>query len=419
MSKINFEVHQLTRIEGHGNIKVEISDGKVETVLWEVTEAPRFFETMLRGRPWHDVHVLASRICGICSVSHQIASLEATENAFGLRPSEQTVLLRKLLYAGEIIESHALHIFLLASPDFSGVGSVIPIIDKEMVLGGLNLKKMGNEIMQIVGGRAVHPQAAIINGFGRLPRPEQLEYLHQRLKVSLPRLMASLPLFRSFELPDFSRQTEYLALKNPSEYAFIQGEIVSTDTGSSPADKYLDVIREYAVPQSTAKFACHARESLAVGALSRLNINYEQLRPLAKQAAVELDLKPPCHNPFMNNLAQVVETIHEVEEGIELVERLLKTGLHREQTAIKPKAGRGVGVVEAPRGLLIHDYTYDDSGCITGANCIIPTNLNHANIQYDLEAMVPRNLSRSQGEIRRLCEMLVRAYDPCVSCSTH
>jgi sulfhydrogenase subunit alpha len=419
MSKINFEVHQLTRVEGHGNIKIEVNDGKVEKVLWEVTESPRFFEKMLLNRPWHDVHVLASRICGICSVSHQIASLEATESAFGLQPSEQTILLRKLLYAGEVIESHALHIYLLALPDFFGVGSIIPIINKESVLRGLSLKKLGNEIMQIIGGRAVHPQAPRVNGFGRLPRREDLEYLQKRLQDCIPGLIDAVQLFKSFELPDFSRETEYLALKNPNEYAMIRGDLSSSDTGLAAVEKYPEIITEFSVPQSTAKFARHARESLAVGALARINTNYDRLRPMAKEAAAELNLKPPCYNPFMNNLAQIVEIVQEIEESLNVVEQLLGAGSHQEDVSIEPRAGRGIGIVEAPRGLLIHDYTYNSQGYIVKANCIIPTNLNHANIQRDLEALVAKNLNRGQGELRRLCEMLVRSYDPCISCSTH
>jgi coenzyme F420-reducing hydrogenase alpha subunit len=419
MREIKIEVRQLTRVEGHGNIVVKAGDGKVETVRWEVTEAPRFFEMMFRTRPWHDVHVLASRICGICSVSHQLASIAATEAAFGLKPSEQTVRLRKLLYAGEVIESHMLHLYLLALPDFSGVGSIFPLINKENVLRGLRLKRLGNEIMERIGGRAVHPQAAIVNGFGRLPREPDLLYLRDRLKASQPDLDATVELFKSFDLPDFSRETEYIALKHPDEYAFIRGSIFSSDSGlSDPAD-YQGIIKEYSVPQSTAKFARHDRDSYAVGSLARVNCNYEQLRPLAKQAAAELGLKPPCYNPFMNTMAQIAETIHEVEEGLEITEELLNSGVREEANTFKIKAGRGVGAVEAPRGLLIHDYTYDESGSIIRANCIIPTNQNHANIQRDLEAMVNRNLDLDQDKLRHLCEILVRSYDPCISCSTH
>jgi sulfhydrogenase subunit alpha len=421
VSKIDINVHQLTRVEGHGNIRVKVSDGKVEEVRWEITESPRFFEVMLRGRHWEDVHVIAARICGICSVSHQFASLQATEAAFGIRPSEQTTLLRKLLYVGEMIESHILHLYLFAASDFLGAGSIFPLLDshKDVALRGLRLKKLGNDIMEIIGGRAVHPQAATVNGFGSLPSNQKLLSLQNRLRDALPDLEATVELFKGFQLPEFTRETEYIALKHPEEYAFIHGYIASTDTGLSTLDRYPEVANEYCVPHSTAKFTKHARESYAVGALARVNNNYEQLNPLAKKAADELGLKPLCCNPFMNNLAQVVETVHVVEDGIDLIDRLLRIGIQEEDNVVPVKAGRGIGAVEAPRGLLIHDYTYDDNGSIVEANLVIPTNQNHANMQLDLEALVPRYLDRGEHELRLLCEMLVRAYDPCISCSTH
>lgn len=419
--KIDIKVNQLTRVEGHGNIIVKATDGKVEEVRWEVTESPRFFEVMLRGRPWHETHVLASRICGICSVSHQLAALEATEAAFDIQPSEQTILLRKLLYCGEVIESHTLHLYFLAGPDFLGVGSVFPLLDshKDVVLHGLRLKKLGNDIMEVIGGRAVHPQAARVNGFGRLPGKQDLLYLQRKLKNALPDLEATVEFFKGFQLPEFSRETEFIALKHPKEYAFIRGNISSTDTGIATLEQYLEITNEYCVPHSTAKFAKHVRESYAVGALARINNNYEQLNSLAMKAAKELGLKPTCCNPFMNNIAQVVETIHEVEEGIGLIDQLLRTGIQEENIVVPIKAGRGIGAVEAPRGLLIHDYIYDDNGYIVKANCVIPTNQNHANIQHDLEALIPHYLNKGEDELRLLCEMLVRAYDPCISCSTH
>ena len=419
--KINVNVHQLTRVEGHGNIIVRAADGKVEEVRWEVTESPRFFEVMLRGRPWHDVHVLASRICGICSVSHQLASIQATEAAFGVCPSKQTILLRKLLYAGEVIESHILHVYFLALPDFLGAGSVFPLMQshKDTALCGLRLKKLGNDTMEVIGGRAVHPQAATVNGFGRLPSTEALLSLQSRFRDALPDLEATVELFSGFEMLEFIRETEFIALTHPEEYAFIRGSISSTDTGLAPLEQYLSITNEYCVSQSTAKFTRHARDSYAVGALARVNNNYEQLNPLAKKAAGRLGLKPACCNPFMNNIAQVVETIHEVEESIDLIDQLLRNGVQEEEIIVSIKAGRGIGAVEAPRGLLIHDYTYDENGYIVKANCIIPTNQNHANIQHDLEALVPRYLDKGEDELRLLCEMLVRAYDPCISCSTH
>jgi coenzyme F420-reducing hydrogenase alpha subunit len=421
VKKVNIKVNQITRVEGHGNLVVRSSNGTVDEVRWEVTESPRFFELMLKGRPWHDAHVLASRICGICSVAHQFASLAATEAAFGIQPSEQTILLRKLLYVGEMIESHMLHVYLLASPDFFGTDSIFPLMqsNRNIVLTGLRLKKLGNDIMELIGGRMVHPQAATVGGFARLPHKQTLLYLQKRLQEALPDLEATVKLFKQLDVPQFFRETEYIALKHPDEYALTRGLICSTDTGTTPLDQYLDITNEYCVPHSTAKFTKHVRESYAVGALARININYEHLNPLAKKAAAELGLKPICCNPFMNTTAQIVETIHEVEEGQYTIERLLQSDVREEKISVPVKTGQGIGAVEAPRGLLIHDYRYDESGRIVRANCVIPTNQNHANIQQDLETLVQNNLSKSEKNLKLLCEMLIRSYDPCISCSTH
>jgi sulfhydrogenase subunit alpha len=421
MSKINIKVNQLTRVEGHGNLIIKASHDKLEELRWEITESPRFFELMLRGRSWHDAHVLASRICGICSVSHQLASIQATEAAFGIQPSRQTIMLRKLLYVGEVIESHILHLYFLALPDFLNAGSAFSLMKshKDTVLCGARLKKLGNDIMEIIGGRAVHPQAAVVNGFGRLPAERDLLNLRDRLSEALSDLQDTVDLFKGIKLPDFSRETEYISLTHPEEYAFIRGSICSTDTGIAGVEQYLKITNEYCVPHSTAKLARHVRNSYAVGALARINNNFGQLHPMAKNAAIELCLEPICFKPFMNNIAQVVETVHEVEEAIDIIDRLLREEIREEKISVTARAGRGIGSVEAPRGLLIHDYTYGEDGCVTEANCVIPTNQNHANIQHDLETLVTQNLDKNEEQLRLLCEMLIRAYDPCISCSTH
>lgn len=423
MKKVDIHLHHLTRIEGHGNLIIKASDGRIEEARWEVPEPPRFFEMMFRKRPWYEVHVLASRICGICSVSHQMASLSATEAAFGCVPSEQTVLLRKLLYCGEMIESHMLHVYCLAAPDLLSVGSVFPLFNtkdgREKVLKGLNLKKLGNTIMEVIGGRSIHPQSTAVNGFNTFPTEKDLLLLQGRLKDAADDLEATVELFKGLEFPEFSRETEYIALKHPEEYALIRGDISSTDTGLTPVEEYLSITNEYCVPHSTAKFTKHARGSYAVGALARINNNYDQLHPLASKAADELSLKPLCCDPFMNNVAQVVETIHEVEEASLIINTLLEKGIEEEVPEIEVKAGRGVGAVEAPRGLLIHELVYGEDGRILKANCIIPTGQNHGNIQRDLEKFAPLHLQRGDEELKLLCSMLVRSYDPCISCSTH
>ena len=421
MKQVNINVHQVTRVEGHGNIVLSARDGKIEELRWEVTESPRLFEAMLRGRYYDDVSHIASRICGICSIAHSTASIQATEAAFGIQPSEQTLLLRKLLYSAELLESHILHALFLVTPDFLGVGSVFPLVatHKDVVLMALRLKKLAYNLAELLAQRKTHPLSCLVGGFAKLPDLSELEAIRGRLEDALVDLDATVELFKTLSIPDFVRETEYIALKDPKEYAFISGEIASTDAGVTPVADYLEVTNEFCVPHSTAKYTRNKRDSYMVGALARFNINHDQLLPQARRAATELGLSAPCHNPFMITVAQVVETVHAIEDSINLIDQILARGLEEEKNLMKVRAGRGIGAVEAPRGILFHDYTYDENGVLTEANCVIPTNQNHNNIQKDMEALVPLILGESEDKIRLTLEMLVRAYDPCISCSAH
>ena len=421
MKQVNINVHQVTRVEGHGNIVLSARDGKIEELRWEVTESPRLFEAMLRGRYYDDVSHIASRICGICSIAHSTASIQATEAAFGIQPSEQTLLLRKLLYSAELLESHILHALFLVAPDFLGVGSVFPLVatHKDVVLMALRLKKLAYNLAELLAQRKTHPLSCLVGGFAKLPDLSELEAIRGRLEDALVDLDATVELFKTLSIPDFVRETEYIALKDPKEYAFISGEIASTDAGVTPVADYLEVTNEFCIPHSTAKYTRNKRDSYMVGALARFNINHDQLLPRARRAATELGLSAPCHNPFMITVAQVVETVHAIEDSINLIDQILARGLEEEKNLMKVRAGRGIGAVEAPRGILFHDYTYDENGVLTEANCVIPTNQNHNNIQKDMEALVPLILGESEDKIRLTLEMLVRAYDPCISCSAH
>lgn len=421
MTDVNINVHQLTRVEGHGNIVLNAKNGNIEELRWEVTESPRLFEVMLRGRYYEDVPHIASRICGICSISHTTCSIQATEAAFGIQPSEQTLLLRKLLYNAEILESHILHILFLAAPDFLGVGSVFPLVEthKDVVVMALRLKKLAYNLAELLAGRKTHPISCMVGGFAKLPDPGELKAIRKRLEDALVDLDTTVELFKTLSIPDFTRETEYIALKDPKEYAFISGQIASTDAGIAPVSNYLGVTNEFCVPHSTAKYTKNKRDSYMVGAMARFNNNYDQLLPRAKKAAQELGLSAPCHNPFMITVAQIVECVHAIEDSLRIIDELISRGLKEEANVVKVQAGRGIGAVEAPRGILFHDYTYDKNGILTKANCIIPTNQNHNNIQQDMEVLVPLILSQPEDEIRHTLEMLVRAYDPCISCSAH
>ncbi len=421
MTHLNIDVHHVTRIEGHGNIIVNAKDGAIEEVRWEVPEAPRFFEAMMRGLHYHDVNYVVPRICGICSLAHNTASIEATEAAFGIQPSEQTLLLRKLLFHAETLQSHVLHACFLVAPDLLNVGSVIPLAEShtEVVVRALRLKKFSNDLADVIAGRKIHPLTTVTGGFTKFPDESALKAIRPRLLEAMEDLDRMVELFKSLEMPDFVRETEYIALKRPDEYAFIGGDIASTDTGSTPPENYLEITNEYCVPHSTAKFTRHNRDSYMVGAIARFNLNHSQLLPKAAETAVQLGLTAPCHNPFMNTMIQMVECVHVAEDALAILDHLIARGVKNEKPIEKVQAGRGVGVVEAPRGLLIHDYTFDENGYLVEANCVIPTNQNHMNIQKDFEALLPGIVNRPEGEVKLLLEMLVRAYDPCVSCSTH
>ena len=429
MENKNFdvEVHHVTRVEGHGNIYVNVRNGTMERCEWNISEAPRFFEAMVLGRKWSELHHITSRICGICSIGHTLASLEATEAAMGIKISEQDLKLRKIALHAENMQSHLLHVGFLVLPDLMGVGSVIPLASSnpDEVKTVLRLHRLANEMSDMLCGRTTHPQRLLPGGFSKIPTMKELSGLRERLKASVPDLQAVAKLLQTLapKIPDFVRETEFISLTKPDEYALYNGKIGSTDTDSAPASEYLSYTNEYIVPQSTAKRAKHARDSYMVGALARLNNNYDLLSPLAKQVAEMFNLKPVCHNPFMNSIAQLVEVVHSVEDSIKLINELEAAGLKSQpdynNPKIKVKAGRGVGAVEVPRGILFHDYTYNEKGVCTKANCVIPTNQNHGNIELDLKALVPKIMDKTPKEIELTLEMLVRAYDPCISCSTH
>ncbi|MBN1286758.1 MAG: Ni/Fe hydrogenase subunit alpha [Anaerolineae bacterium] len=418
---VSVNVHHVTRVEGHGNIEVDVQNGELKKCNFAIVETPRFFEAMLRGRPYGEASHITSRICGICAVGHATTSLRATEKALGVEPSEQTVLLRKLNFHGEILDSHILHVYMLVAPDFLGVGSVIPLAKSapDVVLRALRMKKLSGDICKYICGRHTHPVAMTVGGFTHFPSVEELEDLRVRLDAVRADVDSTVELFQTLRIPDFERDTEYIALHKDDEYAFIDGVVASSDGGTWPIEDYRSVTNEHIVQHSSAKHARNRRESYMVGALARFNVNYDQLHPKAKQAADALNLKPKCTNPYMNTVAQVVEIAHCVENSAEIVDKLLERGVKWEEPVPPARlSGEGAGSCEVPRGILFHNYVIED-GKVTGANCVIPTSQNLANVEADMRALVPGILDKPKEDITLALEMLVRAYDPCISCSAH
>jgi len=424
MADINIHVEHLTRVEGHGNIVLNARDGTIDKVQWQVPEAPRMFESFVRGRPYTELSHITSRICGICSIGHSLASLKATEAAMGIGLSEQTQILRRLASHAENMQSHILHVGYLVAPDLLGVGSVFPLIEThpDVVLKIVGLHRLSNEMSNLLCGRTVHPISMIPGGFSWIASEKQFKDLRQKLVDAVEPTVdvAEIVLSLAGTIPNFSRETEYIALVSDDEYAIYDGDIGSTDTGRHPVEDYKSITNEFVVPHSTAKYTKHARDSYMVGALARFNLNSEQLSPMAKAWAGKFGLQAPNYNTFMNTVAQLVEFVHSIEDSIAQIDKLLERGLDRaERPKYEVRAGQGVGAVDVPRGILFHDYTYNDKGICTKANCIIPTNQNHNNIQKDMEALAPTLLNKPEKEIELNLEMLVRAYDPCISCSTH
>ena len=419
----SIDIHHLTRVEGHGNIRIAIKDGKVEEATWEVVETPRFFEAMLVNKKWENAPWICGRICGICSIGHTLASIRAVENAFGIAPTDQTKKLRLLLKHMETLQSHVLHLYFLAAPDFVNVGSVFPLINShpDVVKRAAKIKLLANDLCDCVGGRRMHPTRTIVGGFTMLPKKEELRTFKYRLQDIADDLTRTAELFHQFSLPDFSRETEFVSLKGESDYPFIGGDLVSTDGVVKKEHEYRLMTNEYMVSTSTSKWSKLSRASLAVGALARLNNNFEFLHPAAKEISQGFGLRPVNHNPFMNNIAQLVECVHVVMESIDLINGMIDSDWKEPRQKVVPKEGVGVGAVEVPRGILYHCYEFDREGRIVKSDCVIPTSQNHANIQHDLTALAEQYAKegKKDRDIELLAQMLVRSYDPCISCSVH
>jgi len=430
---LKVDVHYLTRVEGHGNIVVDVKEGKLTKCEFQVIESPRFFESMLVGRSIWEAQHLTSRICGICACGHTLASIKAAEDALGIKPSDEVVMLRKLLLNVEMLDSHILHIYILVAPDLLGVKSIMPLIKthRPVIEMALRMKRMSDYAGEVLAGRHIHPISYVIGGLTQLPSHEGLEKLYGLMLESRKDGEETVKIIKTLKFPEFQRPTQYMSLTCDDEYAMYEGDLVVNGVKSKAAD-YRRLFIESVTDYSKAKISKINGKSYAVGALSRFNNNFDKLHKKAKAVAKELGLKAPCHNPYLNTVAQLVEWVHCLEESITILEKILKDGLDEKKVVvsswpkrsevgkIKYKVNTGTGCIEVPRGSLFHEYTIDESAHITAANCVIPTNQNIGNLEDDMRKIVPELLGKkTQEEITLDLEMLARAYDPCISCATH
>ena len=413
-------VSALARVEGEGAMHVKVRGGAVEDVRLEIYEPPRFFEALLRGRRHTEPPDITARICGICPVAYQMSACLAIEAACGIEVSDAVTDLRRLLYCGEWIESHALHIYLLHAPDFLGYASALDLAreGRGLVQRGLALKKAGNAIMELVGGRAIHPVNVRVGGFYRAPSRTELAALGEQLRVALDLALDTVTWAAGFEFPDFHHDHEMLALVTPGQYAIDRGTVASTGGLSFSPAEFEDYVIEEHVPHSTALHARLAgRGRYLTGPTARYSLSGQWLSPLARQAADAAGLGAECRNPFRSILVRAVEVVYAVDEALRLIERYEPPA--PSYLEVPPRAAVGHGATEAPRGVLFHRYAIDDDGLITSARIVPPTSQNQASIEDDLRRFVADRLDLDDQQLTRQCEQAIRNYDPCISCSTH
>jgi sulfhydrogenase subunit alpha len=420
-------VEHLARVEGHGGITVELTGDRIDAVRFDVFEGARLIESLLKGKHYRDVAPIVSRICAICSAAHAVTSLKATEAAFGVTTTEQTERLRDLLYRGESIESHALHLFLLAAPDYLGYPSAIAMAADHVdrVGLGLRLKRLGNLIQETIGGREIHPVNCVPGGFGSVPTPQQLVELKDALQQGMADADAAIEFVASLPAADFCDDDIVMAaLGGESDFVYHVGDDIviaaGTDRRRLPTARYRELTNERTVLHSHAKHSRFADQPFMVGSLARLTMHRDKLLPAATRALEQLGLQFPARNPMDNNRAQAVELVNDVEYALNVVSSMLERGLEAERPVrVEPRAGTGTAVTEAPRGMLVHSYTYDADGYVTAADVITPTAMNAASIEQHFRGAVRQHGEGDDAALTRKLEMIARAYDPCISCSVH
>jgi sulfhydrogenase subunit alpha len=413
------QVRALARVEGEGALHVVVDNGRVTQAQLRIYEPPRFFEAFLRGRQHTEVTDITSRICGICPVAYQTSAWQAIEAACGVQVDDRIAALRRLLYCGEWISSHALHIYLLHAPDFLGYPDVVALArnHRDIAERGLRLKKAGNAILELIGGRAIHPVNTRIGGFYRAPFPDELSPLAEQLRLALDDALATVAWVAGFEFPDLELECDLLALREPDRYAIESGQVTSAGGLSFTAKEFTRHVVEQQVPHSTALHATLDGSSYLAGPLARYTISSDVLSPIARQVAAAAGLGDACRNPFRSIIVRAVETVYAVDEALRIIgsyERPVPSAAE-----VPPVAGTGHGVSEAPRGLLYHRYQTDHAGRIESAMIVPPTSQNQAAIESDLLNVTAANLHLSDADLTTLCERTIRNYDPCISCSAH
>ncbi len=416
----NIQVPALARVEGEGGLFIGLQDGKAVEVRLDIYEPPRFFEGFLHGRFLQEVPDITARICGICPVAYQMSSATALERALGINVSPEAYALRRLMYCGEYIESHALHIYMLQAPDLFGKESAFELaaIAPDIVKNALRMKKVGNRILSAVGGRSVHPVNVCVGGFYSWPDKDALKELLPELKWGLQASIDCVAWAVGLPFPELEVNYEFVALHHPMEYGVINGDEWSSKGRKLSVAEYETGYIEQHVRRSNALHSQTAEgTTYLVGPLARLALNHEQLSPAAQQALKDNKIKLPIRNPYRSLIARAVELVHFFEESIQLIEAYDPKG--PAHVDLQLHAGEGAGASEAPRGLLYHRYQIDEKGLVQFAKITPPTAQNLPRIEQDLFAMAPKLTELPEAEATRTAEHLVRAYDPCISCATH
>jgi sulfhydrogenase subunit alpha len=414
------KVDSLARVEGEGAFTVEVRNGQVADVKLRIFEPPRFFEGLLRGRAYTEAPDLTARICGICPVAYQMTAVQAIESACGITVEGPIHLWRRLLVCGEWIESHALHVHLLHAPDFLGYPDGLRMArdHPEAVQRGLGIKKAGNDLLTLLGGREIHPINVRVGGCYRAPRKKELERLREQLCRAMEASMETVRWVAGLPFPNFERDYTFVALRHSTEYPMNEGRIVSSGGLDVAVDAYEEHFIEEQVAHSQALHSvARAGGAYLVGPLARYNLNFDRLSPLAQETARSAGLGPVCRNPFQSIIIRSIEILYACEEALRLLERYEPP--ERPAVDVQPRAATGMSCTEAPRGLLYHRYRLDEKGLILDAKIVPPTSQNQKMMEDDLREVASRYLQLPHKELTWRCEQAIRNHDPCISCATH